>query len=285
MEAPPHSTTSRVSLKTLDLQGLEAYAQSIGQPRFRGRQLFQWIFGKGVNDFAEMTNLPATLRTRLTETATLETLTPALLQTATDQTAKALLTLPSGRHVETVLIPDFDDDGVAKRLTVCVSSQVGCALGCTFCATGKLGFQQNLKAWEIYDQVRYMDKLAHERFGRGITNIVFMGMGEPLMNYDEVLGAVGLLTHPEAMGLSTRRITVSTVGLAKRIKQLADDQTKFNLAISLHAPHRCPAQRHHAGQPLGPDGPRGTQGGRATLLQDLKKNHYLRVLYARRHQR
>ncbi len=236
MEVPPHSTTSRTSLKTLDLQGLEAYVQSIGQPRFRGRQLFQWIFGKGAIRFEDMTNLPKRLRTRLLETATLETLTPTLLQTATDQTAKALLTLPSGRQIETVLIPDVDEDGIARRLTVCVSSQVGCALGCTFCATAKMGFQKNLKAWEIYDQVRYMDRLAHERFGRGITNIVFMGMGEPLMNYDEVLGAVGLLTHPDAMGLSPRRITVSTVGLAKRIKQLADDKAKFNLAISLHAP-------------------------------------------------
>lgn len=237
MEAhSPHTATDRTSLKTLDLTGLETYAQSISQPRFRGRQLFQWIFGKGVTDFEEMTNLPAPLRAQLQETATLETLTPTLLQTAQDQTAKALLTLPSGRPVETVLIPDLDAAGNARRLTVCVSSQVGCAMGCTFCATAQLGFQQNLKAWEIFDQVRYMDRLARERFGRSITNIVFMGMGEPLMNYAEVMQAVALLTHPEAMGLSPRRITVSTVGLAKRIKQLADDAARFNLAISLHAP-------------------------------------------------
>lgn len=237
MEPPsPLPTTDLVPLKTLDVPGLEAYAVSLGQPRFRGRQVFQWLYGKGATTFAEMTNLPAALRTQLAQTATLEVLTPALLQTAQDQTAKALLTLPSGRQVETVLIPEFEADGTARRLTVCVSSQVGCALGCTFCATGQLGFQQNLHAWEIFDQVRYMDTLAHERFGRGITNIVFMGMGEPLMNYEPVMQAVALLTHPDAMGLSPRRITVSTVGLARRIKQLADDAARFNLAISLHAP-------------------------------------------------
>lgn len=135
-----------------------------------------------------------------------------------------------------MLIPDFDEEGDPRRLTVCVSSQVGCAMACSFCATGQMGFQQNLTSGEIFDQVWRMNALAQEQYGRGISNIVFMGMGEPLLNYDNVLRAIAALTSPDGMGLSPKRITVSTVGLARRIRQLADDGTKFNLAISLHAP-------------------------------------------------
>jgi 23S rRNA (adenine2503-C2)-methyltransferase len=183
-----------------------------------------------------MTDLPRALRRELAERAVIDTLRLARLQTARDQTAKALFALSTGRHIESVLIPDFDEDGDMRRLTVCVSSQVGCAMGCSFCATGLMGFQQNLTVGEIFDQVWFMNELARERFGRPITNVVFMGMGEPLLNYDNVLGAVALLTHPEGMGLAPRRITVSTVGLARRIRQLADDGARFNLAVSLHAP-------------------------------------------------
>ena len=135
-----------------------------------------------------------------------------------------------------MLIPDVQDDGTARRLTVCVSSQVGCAMGCAFCATGLMGFQQNLTSGEIFDQVAAMNRLAEERYGRRITNVVFMGMGEPLLNYDAVLKGVEALTHADGMGLAARRITVSTVGLARRIRQLADDETRFGLAVSLHAP-------------------------------------------------
>jgi len=157
-------------------------------------------------------------------------------QVASDLTVKMLFELESGRHIETVLIPDVDRNGQATRLTVCVSSQVGCAMGCSFCATGLMGFQENLTAGEIFDQVLAANRVARERFDSGITNIVFMGMGEPLLNYDAVLDATEKLTSEEGMGLSTRRITVSTVGLATRIKQLADDGTRFNLAVSLHSP-------------------------------------------------
>src|SRR5690606_3454950 len=156
-----------------------------------------------------------------------------------DQTVKSLFRLPSGRHVEAVLIPDLDEEtGEAKRLTVCVSSQVGCAMGCHFCATGLMGFQENLTAGQIVDQVRAMEAVAQERFGRGVTNVVYMGMGEPLQNYGPVLKSTTLLK--DGLGLSPKRITVSTVGLARRIRQLADDQAAgapaFGLAISLHAP-------------------------------------------------
>lgn len=158
------------------------------------------------------------------------------LLTAKDQTVKALMRLPSGRKIETVLIPSLDSDGNAHRLTVCVSSQVGCAMGCTFCATGSMGFQENLTCGQIVEQVSSMREIAHKRFGRDISNVVFMGMGEPLLNYNAVLASLEILTHPDAIGLSPKRITVSTVGLARRIRDLANDAPKIGLAVSLHAP-------------------------------------------------
>ena len=230
------SSPIRANLKAMDRDELEAFAQSLGQPSYRGRQLFKWLYGKGATSFAAMTDLPKAFRAALERTAVIETIQPATQQTARDGTLKILFTLPSGRQVESVLIPDFDNEGHARRLTVCVSSQVGCAMGCTFCATGLLGFQQNLTAGEIYDQVWQLNALAEARYGRGITNIVYMGMGEPLLNYENVLRSVALLTDDDGLGLSPRRITVSTVGLARRIRQLADDEARFNLAVSLHAP-------------------------------------------------
>ena len=233
---PNPKSNGVVNVKALGLAALEDLAEAYSQPAYRGRQLFQWLYGKGARSFDEMTNLPKTFRQTLADVAEIDTITLSQLQTARDETAKGLFALSSGRQVEAVLIPDFDDEGTVKRLTVCVSSQVGCAMGCAFCATGLMGFQQNLTAGEIFDQVWFMNALAQERYGRGITNVVFMGMGEPLLNYDTVLASIDLLTHPDGLGLAPRRITVSTVGLARRIKQLADDQPRVNLAVSLHAP-------------------------------------------------
>ena len=234
MQSPTDIPLSRTDLKTMDGPELEAFAESVGEPRFRGRQLFMWLYEKGATSFEEMTDLPAGLRERLDEIAEIGTITEVRQQTARDQTVKSLFELPSGRHIEAVLIPDLDEDGKAKRLTVCVSSQVGCAMGCHFCATGLMGFHENLTAGQIIDQVRYMDTLARERFGRGITNVVYMGMGEPLQNYANVVKSTRLIT--EGLGLAPKRITVSTVGLARRIRQLADEDAPFGLAISLHAP-------------------------------------------------
>ena len=230
------TTAEKTNLKALGEAELRAFAETQGQPGYRGRQLFNWIYGKGARSFAEMTSLPKAFRERLEAIATLERPRVANLRTASDQTAKALLTLSSGRQVETVLIPDLGEDRQARRLTVCVSSQVGCAMGCTFCATGQMGFHQNLTAGEIFDQVAMMNERAEARFGRKITNVVYMGMGEPLLNYENVLKSIELLTHEKALGLSPRRLTVSTVGLARRIKDLADDDPRVNLAVSLHAP-------------------------------------------------
>lgn len=225
-------------LKSLGRSELEAFATSLGEPAYRGRQLFKWLYGKGVGSFDEMTDLPLQFRKRLEEEARLVTIEQAAQQTARDGTTKTLFRLSSGRHVESVLIPDFEDedDDTPGRLTVCVSSQVGCAMGCSFCATGRMGFQQNLTAGEIFDQVWQMNRLAIERYGKRISNVVFMGMGEPLLNYDNVLRSISILTDKDGLGLSPRRITVSTVGLARRIRQLADEGVKFRLAVSLHAP-------------------------------------------------
>ena len=226
-------------LRALDRPALEALAVELGQPAFRGRQLFKWIHEKHADGFEAMTDLPAAFRDELAARYALGTLTEVRRQTATDRTVKCLYRLPSGRHIEAVLIPDFDAEGAPRRMTACVSSQVGCAMGCTFCATGLMGFQENLTAGQITDQARAMDDLARERFGKGLTNVVFMGMGEPLQNYAAVTTSVRLM-H-EGLGLGARRITVSTVGLARRIRQLADDQAAgrvpaCRLAISLHAP-------------------------------------------------
>ena len=234
-----------VDLRSLDQDALVALATGMGEPAFRGRQLFKWVHEKGATSFEAMTDLPADFRARLEASAALGSLVEVRRQRASDRTVKSLFRLPSGRHVEAVLIPDLhdeprDDGGPrARRLTVCVSSQVGCAMGCTFCATGLMGFQENLTAGQIAEQVHAMDRVAREEYDRGVTNVVYMGMGEPMQNYRAVTESLDLIC--DGLGLSPKRITVSTVGLARRIRQLADDQAEgtvkpAGLAISLHAP-------------------------------------------------
>ena len=239
----PHTTLKtreaapdQIDVKALSRAELEAFVVDLGLKAYRGRQLFKWLYEKGATSFEEMTDLPQDFRTRLEEIAYIGRIEPARVQTAKDQTVKALFALSTGRHVETVLIPDIAPDGTANRLTVCVSSQVGCAMGCGFCATGTMGFLQNLTPGEIFDQAFYMNSLCLERYGRPISNVVFMGMGEPLLNYKPVLQSIECMTHADGLGLAPRRITVSTVGLARRIKQLADEDPGINLAVSLHAP-------------------------------------------------
>lgn len=220
----------------MDRAALRDFVAEHGAPCYRGDQLFNWIYGKGVSDFERMSSLPKRMRLGLQRQATVEDIEIVDQQQAADQTVKALFQMPSGREAETVLIPDVDERGEAHRLTVCVSSQVGCAMGCEFCATGLMGFRENLTPGAIYDQVRHMNDVVQERFGRPVTNVVFMGMGEPLLNYDAVLDSIDILTDEDSLNLSAQKITVSTVGLARRIKDLADDQLQTNLAVSLHAP-------------------------------------------------
>jgi 23S rRNA (adenine2503-C2)-methyltransferase len=222
-------------LKTLSIDELKAFCDELGMERYRSEQLFEWMYRKGVNRFEEMTNLPLGIRRRLSEVATMRGAVVSARQVAADRTTKFLFRLHDGKQVEAVLIPEFFTDGVANRLTVCVSSQVGCLFGCTFCATGKMGWLRNLTRGEIADQVVQINRECEEEYGKRITNVVYMGMGEPLHNYDEVMASIDILTQPKSVWLSPRRITVSTVGLANRIKRMADEKKPFNLAISLHA--------------------------------------------------
>ena len=170
MRPPTPDLRSPTDLVALDREEMEAFVETLSEPRYRGRQLFRWVHARGAASFDEMTDLPKALREKLKETATLGTLQEVTRRTARDETIKVLFALPSGRRVEGVLIPDLDDEtGEAKRLTVCVSSQVGCAMGCHFCATGLMGFSENLTAGQIAGQVRHLDTLARERFGKGVT--------------------------------------------------------------------------------------------------------------------
>lgn len=230
-------TKEKTNLKDLSKAELEAFCNDLGLQSFRSDQIFQWLYQKGVHSFDEMTNLSKELRTKLEEVARVPTIEHTRQKESQDGTIKFLFELQGeeNHHVESVLIPDFYDDGVANRLTVCVSSQVGCVFGCAFCATGKMGFFRSLTHGEIVDQVQYIDELCEEKFGKGVTNIVYMGMGEPLHNYSSIVNSASIITDELGTGLSPKRITVSTVGLTKQIKQLADERQPFNLAISLHA--------------------------------------------------
>jgi len=224
-------------LKSLTRDELGEFCTELELQGYRRDQIFQWLYQKGVSDFEEMTNLSKDLRALLDDVAEIKKLTIHRQQESVDGTIKFLFKLDndSDDKIEAVLIPDFYPDGVPNRLTVCVSSQVGCVFGCSFCATGKMGFYKNLSHGEITDQVQIINGIAEKKYGKGITNIVYMGMGEPLHNYKAVTESVAILNDPLGLEISPRRITVSTVGLTKQIKQLADEQQPFNLAISLHA--------------------------------------------------
>lgn len=232
-------TLQKTDLKSLTKSELFEFCSEMGLPRFRADQIFQWLYQKGASSFDEMTNLSKELRSRLEEVATVNRISVSNQQESKDGTIKFLFKLNDEEKdykVEAVLIPDFYPDGVAKRLTVCVSSQVGCVFGCTFCATGRMGFFRNLTHGEVVDQVQYINTISEEKYGKKITNIVYMGMGEPLHNYKTVVNSASIISDPLGIELSPKRITVSTVGLTKQIKQLADNLEPFNLAISLHAP-------------------------------------------------
>ncbi|MEQ9104294.1 MAG: 23S rRNA (adenine(2503)-C(2))-methyltransferase RlmN [Rhodothermales bacterium] len=222
-------------LTSLSRAGLRAFLAPVG-PSFRADQVWRWLYNKGVREFDAMTNVPASVRDFLKENTTLSPPRVVREQRATDGTLKWLVERVTGQRYETVLIPDFEDDGTPRRMTVCVSSQVGCALGCSFCATGQMGFKENLTSGEIFDQVWLAADRARTEYEAALTNIVFMGMGEPLLNYDAVTDAIDKITSEDGLGMGARRITVSTVGLAKQIRRLADDGFRSNLAVSLHAP-------------------------------------------------
>jgi len=203
-----------------------------GEPRFRATQIAQWAVRHGVTDFEAMTNLPAPLRARLAAEFSLAPLPIITARTADDgATTKVLLDLGAGAAVEAVRMDyDPDEDESPDRTTVCVSTQVGCAMGCSFCATGQQGFTRNLRPSEILAQVLHFTR------ERRVTNIVFMGMGEPLANYDATMRAIRWMVHPDGLDLRQRGITVSTVGLVRAIDRLADEGLQVGLTVSLHAP-------------------------------------------------
>lgn len=221
-----------VDLRRMSLAETEAFAVSLGWPRFRGEQIWRWVHGKRVRSFAEMTNLNAANRALLEQHATIGCLTLAEVQTSRDGTRKMRLVTRDGYSIESVLIPD------GEKTTQCISSQVGCAVDCQFCATAKLGLKRNLDAGEIVDQVYLAQRLLAEvEPDRRISNLVYMGMGEPLHNYDNLVKSLRILGDDKGAGLSMRRVTVSTSGLVPRLAKLGLEDVRPNLAVSLNAPN------------------------------------------------
>jgi len=216
-------------IRTIDNQELNFFLENIGEKSFRINQIQEWLWKKNAQTFDEMTNLSKNLREELSKNYSIEKLKIKTQQVSSDGTIKFGFELSDGNLVEGVLIP------TSKRMTACISSQVGCSLTCKFCATGYMKLKRNLLPHEIYEQVFIIKQQALWIYGIPLTNIVFMGMGEPLLNYKNVLFAIEKITSPNGLEMSAKRITVSTAGIAKMIKKLADDQVKFELALSLHA--------------------------------------------------
>ncbi len=219
------------NLREINLPELEAMMAEIGEPKFRAKQIHEWVWLKHAADIQDMTNLSKALREKLAEKYFIPKVRMHHSQYSSDGTIKNRLQLHDGFYVESVLIP------TEKRMTACVSSQVGCSLSCKFCATGYMDRKRNLDFDEIVDEVTLLNELAQKHYGKNLSNIVFMGMGEPLLNYKNMMKAIERITSPNGLGMSTKRITVSTAGVAKMIKQLADDKVRFKLALSLHAPN------------------------------------------------
>ncbi len=216
-------------IRKYNLEELTKVLSEMGEKPFRARQVYEWLWEKSATDFEMMTNLSKDLRLNLSASFDILNVSVAHAQYSVDGTSKSVFKLHDDALVEGVLIPTPD------RATACISSQVGCSLSCKFCATGYMKRMRNLEAGEIYDQVVLINEQSLKVLNRPLTNIVFMGMGEPLLNYKNVLQAINRITSPDGLHMSPRRITVSTAGIAKMIRKLAEDKVKFNLALSLHA--------------------------------------------------
>ncbi|MCS6965314.1 MAG: 23S rRNA (adenine(2503)-C(2))-methyltransferase RlmN [Candidatus Kapabacteria bacterium] len=240
MRTLPLHSGEKLHLKGFPRAALEHLLQQWGQPRYRAVQLMEWLYAKGVEDFTAMTTLPQELRRHLATECTLQTVHAERWEKSQrDGTVKFLFRLPDGAAIESVLIPAEDSEGRLRRLTLCVSTQVGCPLSCVFCATASLRLRRNLNAAEIVDQLLQVQRLT----GLRVTNLVFMGMGEPLLNLEAVLQAVHIWTDPHSGLLSPRRITLSTAGLVPEIYRLAEDTARIRLAISLHTTDQALRER------------------------------------------
>lgn len=225
----------------MSLNELEDFFATIGEKKFRTKQVWEWLWQKHAHSFADMTNLSKELRQKLGENFSLPALTIDATQYSADGTVKSRFKTHEGHLCEGVLIP------TEERFTACVSSQIGCSLSCKFCATGYIDRKRNLDFDEIYDEVVLINQQSERIYGKKLTNIVFMGMGEPLLNYKNVMRAIDRITAPDGLAMSPRRITVSTAGVAKQIRQMGDDKVKFKLALSLHAAND---QKRHEIMPI-----------------------------------
>lgn len=223
------TSETRIDIRSLSLAELQTHVSALGEPGFRAKQVYQWLWEKACTDFDEMSNLSKAFRETLKSTFEIHAVQVHHSQLSSDRTIKSSFKLYDGHLVEGVLIPTTD------RMTACVSSQVGCSLTCKFCATGYMERKRNLTADEIFDQVVLISKQAEENYQVALSNIVYMGMGEPLLNYANVLRSIERITAEDGLNMSYKRITLSTAGIAKMIKKLGDDGVKFNLALSLHA--------------------------------------------------
>jgi 23S rRNA (adenine2503-C2)-methyltransferase len=216
-------------IRSLTKEQLRTFFLSNGDKAFRGNQVYEWLWSKRAHTFEDMTNVSKATRTMLQANFVINHIKVDTLQRSEDGTVKNAVRLHDDLIVESVLIP------TETRTTACVSSQVGCSLDCNFCATARLKRMRNLEPGEIYDQVVAIDNESRLYYDRPLSNIVFMGMGEPLMNYSNVMKAIDMITSSEGLGMSPKRITVSTSGVSKMIKKMADDEVKFKLAVSLHS--------------------------------------------------
>lgn len=217
------------NIRHLTQEQLTETLKSLNEPAFRAKQIWEWLWQKHAASFADMSNLPKALREKLGEQFSLPSLSLDLTQQSLDGTIKSRFRTHEGHPIEGVLIP------TDTRMTACVSSQIGCSLSCKFCATGYLERKRNLDFDEIVDEVAILNRQAESATGKRLSNIVFMGMGEPLLNYKNVMKAIERITAADGLAMSPRRITVSTAGVAKMIRQLGDDDVRFKLALSLHA--------------------------------------------------
>src|ERR1700722_12853642 len=221
--------TKKKNIRHLSQSEIEKYIEAIDEKKFRGKQIWEWLWLKHAQHFDDMTNLSKELRSKLSEDFSFPALSIDATQYSADGTIKSRFKTFDNHFVEGVLIP------TDERKTACVSSQIGCSLSCKFCATGYMEKERNLNYDEIYDEVVLINQQSLRVYEKKLSNIVFMGMGEPLLNYKNVLKAIERITSPDGLAMSPKRITVSPAGVAKMIRQLGDDKVKFKLALSLHA--------------------------------------------------
>jgi 23S rRNA (adenine2503-C2)-methyltransferase len=223
---------TKKNLKGLDLASLQVFVEELGEKKYRAAQLYSWLYAKAAQSFDEMTDISKEFRTVLSQVSTVSNLQLVTHSVSTDSTTKYLFKLNDDLAIESVLIPSTKKSSEEeKRLTLCVSTQVGCPLGCKFCATGSMGFTRNLTAGEIVDQVIQVQRKTQNR----ITNLVYMGMGEPMLNYDNVMKSIDIINDDRGLNIGARHITISTAGYADKIRQLADEERPVKLALSLHS--------------------------------------------------